>query len=272
MGSPAPVRAPSQWLQLAEARAWFELTAFLASSPALRLMGRGDRHPVLVLPGFTQGDRSTIPLRRAIRSQGFWTHGWRLGRNLGPTDEVLEGIHARLATLHERHGQQVSLVGWSLGGIYAREMARASPEAVRMVITLGSPFRMTLADRSAVSALVDQLSDRFREDVLNFALREADKPPLPVPSTAIYSRTDGVVRWHLCIDEESDLHENIEVRGSHSGLGWNPATAYAVLDRLAQPEDDWRRFSAPLPLRRLYPRPASWTAEQRSGRRSAVTV
>ena len=244
--------------RLAESRAWFELGAFAAAAPLLRLVGRGDRHPVLVLPGFTASDRSTVPLRSTLQAQGYWVHGLRLGQNLGPTDRTLDGMHDRLAELHERHGRPVSLIGWSLGGIYARELAREQPLAVRQVITLGSPFRMTLADRSGASGLWDTLKPAFSKRLLRMAMAEIDKPPLPVPSTAVYTRTDGVARWHTCIDTESDTHENIEVRGSHSGLGWNAAAVYAVLDRLAQRPGQWSRFGPPRVLRPLYPEPASW--------------
>lgn len=252
------IRAPDRLLQLAEGRAWFEMTAFVAASPLLRMAGRGDRHPVLVLPGFTAGDRSTAPLRAVLRSQGYWTHGWRLGRNLGPTDRIVDGLDARLRELFERHERRVSVVGWSLGGIYARELARRHPRAVRQVITLGSPFRMVEGDRSTASALADRMADRFSAEWTALAIDEAQRPRLDVPSTAIYTRTDGVCRWHTCIDEVSALHENIEVRGSHSGLGVNPAVVMAVSDRLAQPEGTWQPFSAPFAVRYAFPRAASF--------------
>ena len=253
-----PVEPPSQLLRLAESRAVFEFGAFVAAAPWLRLVGRGDRHPVLVLPGFTASDRSTMALRSLLASQGYWAHGWGLGQNIGPTDAVLDGIHERLASLHERHGRAVSIVGWSLGGIYARELARQHPERVRLVITMGSPFRMAPGDRSAASALFDTLKPRYSRRFLDLVQREQDRPPMPVPSTAIYSRTDGVVRWHTCIDKVEGEHENIEVRGSHSGLGWNPAAVFAISDRLSQPDGRWRPFRAPLPLRAWYPTPATW--------------
>jgi pimeloyl-ACP methyl ester carboxylesterase len=249
---------PDRLLQMAEGRAWFELTAFLAASPLLRMAGRGDRHPVLVLPGFTAGDRSTAPLRAVLRSQGYWVHGWRLGMNMGPTDRILGGLDERLLQLNERHARAVSIIGWSLGGIYARELARRYPESVRQVITLGSPFRMMPGDRSAASILADQMAKRYSAEWTALAVDEGNRPPLLVPSTAIYTRTDGICRWHTCIDEVSETHENIEVRGSHSGLGFNPAVAIAVSDRLAQSEGDWRPFSAPIAVRHLFPRPASF--------------
>jgi pimeloyl-ACP methyl ester carboxylesterase len=251
-----PVRAPGRLLQWAESRAAFELVAFLASSPALRLVGRGDRHPVLVLPGFTTSDRATEPLRWVLRSQGYWVHGWGLGTNLGPTRRVVDGIHDRLRLLHDRHGRPVTLIGHSLGGIYAREMARQNPGAVRQVITLGSPFRLERGDRSAASPIADRVEHRWLHDAIRLGQAEPDKPPVPVPSTAIYSRTDGVVRWHTCIEERGERRENIEVVGSHIGLAVHPAVVLAVSDRLAQPEGRWRPFRPPIGLRHLYPRPA----------------
>jgi pimeloyl-ACP methyl ester carboxylesterase len=251
-------------MQLLEQRVMFEVGALAAAAPWLRVIGRGDRHPVLVLPGFMGDDASTIALRFFIRSWGYWSHGWGLGQNLGPTPEVLQGIDDRLEALHNRHGRPVSLVGWSLGGLYARHLARTHPDHVRQVITLGSPLQMREGDRAAPSQLTDLLKSRFdpefsgKEDYL--------RGTLPVPSTTIYSRTDGVVRWQVCLDVADDLHENVEVSGSHVGLGFNPAALYAVGDRLAQPEGTWRQFEAPCLLRRLYPTPATYRPEGRRRR------
>ena len=260
----APVQAPSQLLQWLEQRAGFELSAAIASSPLLRCIGRGDRHPVLVLPGFIADDTSTVPLRWAIRSCGYWAHGWRLGRNMGPTEEVLDGIRQRLDVLYERHEQKVSLIGWSLGGIYARELARQQPARVRGVITLGSPFRMVEGDRSAASAYSDQLRHTYASDQGYIDLPEPDKPPLPVPSTSIYTRSDGVVRWHTCLDEVTPTHENVEVYGSHIGLGFNQSVLYVIADRLALAEDDWKPFGPPLTMRWMYPPAASWEESSRA--------
>lgn len=260
--SPRPhVPAPPAWLTLLEQRALFELGAFVAASPALRLVGRGDRHPVLVLPGFTASDRSTQPLRWFLRGQGYWVHGWSLGRNLGPTPRVVDGLDARLTYVFGRHRRRVSLVGWSLGGIYARALARRHPHMVRQVITLGSPFQLRDGDTSAAHALWQRLSPGFDDRTVDeLMVPEADKVPLSVPSTAIYSRSDGVVRWYTCLERPGPMRENIEVRGSHSGLGFNPAVLGAVADRLAQREGHWRPFRPPPGAGMLYPRPEHYRA------------
>ena len=249
--------APKPLLRIMESRALFEFGAIAAASPLLRAFGRGDNHPVLILPGFLAGDSSTAPLRSILMSQGYWVHGWRLGRNLGPTPEIVDGLVDRIHDLCDRHDRKVSLIGWSLGGIYARRLARKWPDLVRQVITLGSPFRITPDDRSAASALFDRLQPTHAVDV-DELLPGFDAGPLTVPATAIYTRTDGVVRWWQCIEQIGAQTENIEVRGSHSGLGFNPAAIYAISDRLAQPDGDWRPFRTPLGSRQFYPHPADW--------------
>lgn len=266
-----PVTAPGCWRALSESRALYEAGAFVAASPALRLIGRGDRHPVLVLPGFTATDRSTVALRWFLRGQGYWVHGWSLGRNVGPTQRILDGLDARIQYVFNRHRRPVSIVGWSLGGIYAREVARRHPDAVRQVITLGSPFRMRPdQDRSNAQRMWEAMRPAFADDLGSMLIPESRKTPLHVPATSIYSRRDGVVAWHTCLETVGPFRENIEVTGTHNGMGWNPAVLYAIGDRLAQPEGDWRPFQAPLFLRSWYPRAASYEQERR--RRSNVAV
>ncbi len=201
---------------------------------------RGDGHPVLVLPGFSASDVSTAPLRSFLRRQGYASFGWAQGRNRGPRPGVELAMLRRLEHLYWRTGRKVSLVGWSLGGIYARELARQRPEMVRLVVTLGSPFasaRSTNVDRlfEAVSGLsIDELDADF--------LRRMREAP-PVPSTAIYSTSDGIAHWEACVDAHEDATtENVRVPGSHCGLGHNPLAVYVIADRLAQPEGRWRRF------------------------------
>jgi pimeloyl-ACP methyl ester carboxylesterase len=253
------LRAPAIATQFLEQRVLFEVGALAAAAPWLRAIGRGDRHPVLVLPGFMGDDASTVALRAFIRSWGYWAHGWGLGSNLGPTPQTLGGVRERLETLHSRHGRQVSLVGWSAGGVFARHLARTSPGLVRQVVTLGSPLQMRPGDRAAPSRITDVLQSRF--DPTFGGIEDYRLGPLPVPSTSVYSRTDGVVRWQVCLDVADDRHDNVEVRASHVGLGFNPAAVYVVGDRLGQAEGTWRPFRAPAMLARLYPPASSWDAE-----------
>jgi pimeloyl-ACP methyl ester carboxylesterase len=136
-----PVRPPSRFLLALELRTLPELGGFLASLPLLTAAApRGDGHPVLVLPGLVTSDRSTIALRNFLKSRGYAAYGWELGRNYGPVPRIERGMIDRVEELYEKHRRKVSLVGWSLGGIYARQLAKAMPEKVRQVITLGSPF------------------------------------------------------------------------------------------------------------------------------------
>ena len=251
------MQAPPLRLFALEPMALAELGAFLAASPFLRVLGRGDRHPILVLPGFTADDSSTQPLRWFLRGQGYWVHGWRLGSNWGPIHGTMDAIEERLVDLHRRHGVKVSVIGWSLGGLYARTLARQHPEAVRQVITLGSPIRLRPGDRSRASALYERINGRGALPP-GMELPEEERPPLQMPATSIYSRSDGVVRWHRCLESKGPLRESIEVRGSHSGLGHNPAALVAVADRLAQPEGTWLPFRPPPGMRPLFPKPVTW--------------
>jgi esterase/lipase len=253
------VRAPAPILRAMEG-AWLPLEAggFWAMRPLLRTLGRGDQHPVLMLPGFGATDQSTAPLRWALRGQGYWTHAWQLGRNIGPTARAVTGMRRRIEELHDQHGRTVTLIGQSLGGIYARLLARERPDLVRHVLTLGSPYRMVEGDRSAAQGLWQQVEHLHDGDLSLRELREQDRPPLLVPATSIYSRSDGVAPWQTCIDEVRERAENIEVYGSHVGMAVNPAVVLAVLDRLSQPEGDWRPFAPPPGLRGWYPRPANW--------------
>src|SRR5580704_7534049 len=231
-------RPPSRLLLALEVRAIWELQAFLAAYPLLQRAPRGDGHPVLVLPGLAASDVSTRPLRTYLRAQGYAAHGWKQGPNHGQRSGVEAGIDARLVELAQRYNRKVSLIGWSLGGVLAREAARRSSGLVRQVITLGSPFANE-PKASNAWRLYEVLSGRRVDDWRD---REAMKLPPPVPSTAIYTRSDGIVAWQGCREQESATTENIEVEGSHSGLGYNPMALYAIADRLALPEGDWRPF------------------------------
>jgi pimeloyl-ACP methyl ester carboxylesterase len=235
-----PIAPPPLGLIALEARAWLEFAGLLPAFPALRAAPQGDGHPVLVIPGFLTSDGSTRALRWFLRDRGYHVHGWRLGRNVGPAPEIVDGVRSRLLELRERHGQPISLIGWSLGGIYAREIARALPDAVRQVITLASPFRdvtATTVGRLASFGVVGRHSS-FASDEWGERLRQ----PLPVPTTSVFSRSDGIVAWRSCLEEPGPERENVEVRSSHCGMGHHAAALLVIADRLAQPVGAWRPF------------------------------
>jgi pimeloyl-ACP methyl ester carboxylesterase len=225
---------PSPLLTAFEGRAWLELASVVPALPILDRAPTGDGHPVLVIPGWLAGDISTRTLRWFLRRRGYHVHGWRLGRNVGATSAVVEGLGKRFRALRVRHGRRLSVVGWSLGGLYARELARRFPDDVRQVITLGSPF----ADPSAT------VPARLYRALYGGSTSRRVPPhePLPVPATSIYSRSDGVVAWRSCLDAPGPQRENIEVWSSHCGLGHHPAALLVIADRLAQPEGAWRPF------------------------------
>jgi pimeloyl-ACP methyl ester carboxylesterase len=231
------IKAPSRTLLLLESRAIPEFAAFLGALPLLNLAPRGDGHSVLVLPGLIASDVSTRPLRAFLKGRGYDVHGWSLGRNFGPRPGVERLMLERIGELRRNSGRKVSLIGWSLGGVYARQLAKQCPDDVRLVISLGSPFN---GDPRATNAwrVYEYASGRRADEQPIGSLRE----PPPVPTTAIFSRTDGICAWQCCAEKQGSRVENIEVDGSHCGLGHHPAVVYAVADRLAQPEGQWRPF------------------------------
>ena len=234
------IPAPSTALMFLETRAVPELGAFWLMRPWLSALPSGDGHPVLVLPGLLADDGSTRPLRGFLNGQGYKAHGWKLGRNMGLRGSVEADMLARIDELYERYGgRKVSLVGWSLGGLYARQLAKLVPEKVRGLISLGSPFagspKSTNAWRAYEMASGGKVEDL---DLLTHGL--ADTPP--VPTTSIFSRTDGICAWQACLNEDAPQAENIEVIGSHLGLGHHPAAVFAIADRLAQAEGEWKKF------------------------------
>jgi pimeloyl-ACP methyl ester carboxylesterase len=238
------INPPSPLLALTEiGRAVVELGTLPLAAPLLMTAPRGDGHPVLVLPGFVTTDLSTSVLRRFLKRQGYDAHAWELGRNLGPRAIGWEGekLIARLEAIHEATGKKVSLVGWSLGGILARQLSRRRPDLVRQVISLGSPFTGDPRATNVWKAYEFLTGQRLKDPGTRAQLEESELAP-PVPSTAIFSKGDGVVAWQNCLEPATATTDNIEVNGSHCGLGVNAAVLYAVADRLAQADGDWKPF------------------------------
>ncbi|WP_299083261.1 hypothetical protein [uncultured Paraglaciecola sp.] len=239
---------PSLRHMLTEGRTILELGAMGASLPLLMRAPQGDGHPVMVLPGFMASDISTKPIRSFLGRKGYQSSGWGLGRNLGTHivggQQVLsDDLLNKVIELSVIHNAKVSLVGWSLGGVLAREIARIIPECVRQVISLGSPFNGPSGSASPVERIFKLINGKLIQDnpevVNNMSL------PPPVPTSALYSKTDGVAHWQACLHHDVDEHhetENIEVRGSHTGLGHNPQVVWIVANRLAQAENNWQPY------------------------------
>jgi hypothetical protein len=237
---PAEMRAPGALLLALEGRAPWEFAASLAATPLLRKLPKGDGHRVLVMPGLAANDLTTLPMRTFLKDRGYQPLPWELGLNLGPRAGVLDALRDRVRALHAIDDEKISLLGWSLGGVYARELAKEMPELVRCVITLGSPFS---GPPQATNAwwLFERVSGHPEPDAATLA---AMRLAPPVPTTSIYSRTDGIVAWQCSLNPPGLLAENIEVHASHIGLGLNPLAMVAIVDRLAQDPSDWKPFEA----------------------------
>lgn len=178
----------------------------------------------LILPGLATSDRSTVAIRSSLALQGVRAHRWNLGTNR-PTPELSDALRRRFFDLVERAGRPIALVGWSLGGFYAHRLVEFSPNNVRCVITLASPLS-----------------------------GGAPLPRLPVPTTSVYSRNDRVVNWkRSLLDDTAPRHENIEVRGNHFTIGFDPAVMAVIGDRVRRDPDRWKPFRAPWPMIAAFP-------------------
>lgn len=233
-----PTKAPNPLLMALEGRAIVEGALGLLSVPLLRRVPKGDGHPIIVLPPFGAADQFTSALRSFLGDRGYNVHPWGHPEVLG-LHRLVHVAAERVQEVSESSGEPVTLIGHSLGGVYAREVARFQPDVVRYVVTLGSPINDLKANHvwpmfeAASGTRVSSLPD-------DFAARMAEAPP--VPTTSIFSKTDGVVSWRSCIDRTEGQVENVEVVGSHIGLPSNPWAIYVVGDRLAQPADEWQPF------------------------------
>jgi pimeloyl-ACP methyl ester carboxylesterase len=194
----------------------------------------GHERPVLVIPGFSANDQMTGRLRGHLRRRGFRVHGWGLGRNHGLTDRLVDGLLARFDEIYARYQQPVSIVGWSFGGLLGRWLAHERPGQVAQVICLGSPWRAE-GERTRATEMFEKsrvkhgLSDRARDIVATA------RKPLPVPCTAVWSKTDGIVPWQGClVDEEGESTRNVEVLSSHLGMVANPLVFRVVVDQLSR--------------------------------------
>jgi pimeloyl-ACP methyl ester carboxylesterase len=206
----------------------------------------GDGHPVLILPGFMTTDTFTAPLRQRIEEKGYKAFTWDNGLNTGFDETTAQHLKKRLREVYEANGKQkVSLVGHSLGGIYARELAREFPHMVRGVVTLGTPFGTMDDPAGGTSAALSRIYDVLNPNSVHKGHDDIGArclTPPPVPTTSVYTQGDGVINWKSAINPKTDESENIEVYGSHLGMTANSITIAVVLDRLSQKEGEWQPF------------------------------
>jgi pimeloyl-ACP methyl ester carboxylesterase len=239
------MQAPSHLLRLTEPlRAAIDLSTLPFAMPWLSLPRAGDGHPVMVIPGFTAGGRSTKIIRDFLTRRGYNTSCWQQGTNMGVRGDLYDGAVEMLEKMHEESGRKVSLVGQSLGGIYAREMAKRHPHLVRQVISLGSPFNNIGGNPSKEPNHYKRFAQEQRQKSAQFRSMEwqpSEAPPMP--TTAIFSKADGVCHWHTCRQHHGHSNtENVEVIGSHIGMGVNAQVLFVVADRLSQTESSWEPF------------------------------
>ncbi|MEM7360417.1 MAG: alpha/beta hydrolase [Pseudomonadota bacterium] len=240
-------KAEFNFWRFAEARSLLEIQSFYLLRPLMNRLPKSDGHPVLVLPGFMASDVSTAPLRGLLADLGYKTYGWGLGRNIIVDRHREADLQQLLRAIHEKHGQKVSVIGWSLGGLFAREIAKVHPECVRTVITLGSPISGQ-PKHSNVNRLFG-FFNRARSAEHTERRKELNQAP-PVPTTSIFSKSDGIVAWEGSLQHDGAELENIRVPASHIGMGANPLVMYVIAERLAQAEGEWQRFN-PSPLEKL---------------------
>jgi pimeloyl-ACP methyl ester carboxylesterase len=224
-------KSPSLLATVREGLSGFELARLMAASPALALQPRGKGEPVVVLPGFGAGNASTMPLRSYLSWLGYEVHGWTLGRNRGNVRELLPQVVDQVRQLFLHSGEPVNIIGWSLGGVIAREVAREHPTNVRQVVTMGSP----VVGGAKYTSMAGMFERRGADlDVMEATIAARESTPISVPVTSIYSRNDGIVGWRASIDQHSAQVDHVEVSATHLGLGISPDVFKIIANKLAR--------------------------------------
>ena len=250
---------PKHAHSLLELRALLEIGALPFSLPLLWSAPHGDGHPVLLLPGFMGSESSLIGLELFLRNRGYAVETWGLGRNIGFHARHATALEQKIRHVHHKTGRKLSLVGWSLGGVFALYGAHQVPECVRSVITLGSPISVDpegSASPPLVKAMYRLIAHPMGPHAHSMQPRASKlrgRAALPMPLSCLYSISDGIVPpQEATVEGDPALHENIRVPGSHIGLGFNAVVLWIVADRLAQPEGAWQRFDPSGPMGYAY--------------------
>ena len=250
-------RKPALWDSATELpRILLEVTSLAYSWPFLAGAPRGDGHPVMVLPGFTAGDESTLVLRRYLSRLGYHVVPGGQGQNTGSLD-LQEQLVQHFELLTGKLDRKITLIGQSLGGIFARMLARQFADHVRQVVTLACPLpsHAPEATNALVARLFQQMSGMTAQKMRD-RMTTSGNTPLAVPTTSIYSKSDGIVHWSSCVDFEGAQTENVEIIGSHTGMAHNPLVFHVIADRLSQREGEWRPFDRTRGCRAMmFPKP-----------------
>lgn len=223
---------PSRLATLLEIRAPLDWSTVLIHAPQLLRAPRGDGRPVMLLPGYGANERSMRPLARYLSFLGYTVDDWGQGRNRGNVDHHVREVGKLLAS-RKSCGEKspVTLIGWSLGGVIAREVARLHEPLVREIITLGSPIiggpkYTAIGKRFAASANIDL-------DAFELKVHERNSIGIRQPVTSIYSKLDGVVGWQASVDVYNEQARNIPVLSSHFGIGVNGKVWRLIAETLA---------------------------------------
>ncbi len=236
-------RRPSLWSSVLELRATLEACALPYAYPFLLRGPEGEGRPVLLIPGFTNSDNATFFARDYLRRLGYEVHCWGQGANNGLRQDTFAALQTRVKEIHRSSGEQVSLVGWNLGGFYVRALANSQPQTVRSIVTVGTSFCMHTprAVNRAITRLYSYLNPYQQTDEFFFNSELWETTPT-VPSTSIYSKGDGLNDWQYCLDEPGPCTENVRVFGSHSGFAVNAMVFHVLANRLAQQPRDWQAY------------------------------
>ena len=226
-------------------RALFEMLSLVPAHVFVSRAPKGDGHPVITLPGYNASDSSMNVLRRYLDIWGYDPHPWGLGTNLGVGNDRVDYEKRFLEVLQrvvDHRGEAATLIGWSQGGVIARQAAKRRPDLVRHVLTMGSPIADT-PEATTIWRIFKRTSPQDITPELLEVLREIATPVEGVRCTCIYSQTDGIVSPYVAQDWVSPVAENIRLYTSHFGMAVNPIVLFVIADRLAQSEEDWRPFT-----------------------------
>ncbi len=225
-----PIKAPTVCESLSTPFGLAELLVLLARYPELKDQPKGNGQRVIVVPGLMADDVSTLPLRLFLNYLGYNASGWKLGINLAFTDNSIKKVRQRIEEMYEKKPEPIALIGWSLGGLIARELARELPDKVSQVITLGTPL-IGGAKYTGVNWLGKV---GFDLDAVERELQQQGKAPLDMPITVIYSKTDGMIAWEAAQDKDHKHAEHFEVESNHIGLGLDIDVFKIIAAQLAE--------------------------------------